>query len=355
MQDALIWQDGKTAIDHAVSNVSIAGYALVITGAAGSVSWPVNDITVQDTPPATLIVACKNQPGRLIASGEGAAQIRATLQASGAWRRTNNSRRGKLAFGITAVLAASIGLWFGWPSVADRLVNIVPTRADVSIGEALQPLLIGTERQCASPAGSAALAQVLTRLEPFTPTPLPLRVVVIDSDTINALAMPGGTIIVYRGLLDNAQSPDEVAGVLAHEIGHQSYRHSMRGLMRHAGIALVISTLDPSGGLLGSIATHLTQTAHTRSFEVQADEYAVEALQRAQISTKGLLEFFTRLHEAHGDATGLWRYAQTHPPLADRIARIPETSGTRLLDSDGWKALRNICRSTATQKPTTPN
>ncbi len=352
MHDDLIWQDGQTATGHAVSSFGIAGIDFDTTKidltfqpeGHPPCTWPLADVFVQDIPPDTLIVSCKGKPGRLVATGAGAATLRGMLAQSSPWQNVRGRRRRRIAGGIAVMLAGVVGIWLAWPTVSDRLVDILPTRIDAAIGNAVRPLLPADGRQCSSPAGNAALKRIMARLQPHIQSPVPLQVQVIDNPLVNAIAIPGGTIVVYRGLLDNAQSPDEIAGVLAHEVGHQTYRHGMRGLMRHAGAAVVISLLDPSGGLLGNVASHLTQTAHARSFEIQADDYAVRTLNAAGISTRGLTDFFARIHKEHGDTTGLWRYALTHPPLADRIASIPQTDGEPVLNDNEWTALRRICR-----------
>ncbi|MDA1142295.1 MAG: M48 family metallopeptidase [Planctomycetota bacterium] len=149
---------------------------------------------------------------------------------------------------------------------------------------------------------------------------------------INAFAMPGGHVVIHTGLLLAADSPEEVAGVLAHEIAHVTRQHSLRKLFESAGIYIIVQTiLGDASGLISVIAdygTFLANRKFSRDFEHEADNEGWAYLQRANIDPRGLAEFFKKLQQKKGgviqtaeEATSI---LSTHPTDAERIGRLAE-------------------------------
>ena len=118
----------------------------------------------------------------------------------------------------------------------------------------------------------------------------------IDWALVNAFATPGGQIIMTRGLVQKAGSPDEVAGVLAHEIGHTIELHPEAGLVRAMGLSAAAQLVFAgTHGTATNIGLLLTQLRYTRVAEREADGHAVRILKQAGISAKGFGDFFERL------------------------------------------------------------
>ena len=117
------------------------------------------------------------------------------------------------------------------------------------------------------------------------------------------LAAPGGQIILTRGLVQTAGSPDEVAGVLAHELGHALELHPETGIVRAMGLAAATQLIFAgSAGTVSNVGMVLTQLRYTRIAEREADAHAVRMLKGAGISAKGFGDFFERLEgKAAGD------------------------------------------------------
>ena len=92
-------------------------------------------------------------------------------------------------------------------------------------------------RFCNGPGGQAALDALVRKIDQGKPA---VRVHVANIGMVNAVALPGGNIVLFRGLLQEAKSPDEIAGVLGHEIGHVRKRHVVRALMRQAGLSVLL-------------------------------------------------------------------------------------------------------------------
>jgi predicted Zn-dependent protease len=166
--------------------------------------------------------------------------------------------------------------------------------------------------------------------------------------------MPGGRIIITRDLLERAEAPEEVAGVLAHELGHVAHRHSEAQLIRSIGLQLLLSAVTGgSSDTLGSVAGLAAILRYTRAAEREADAYANAILQKAAIDPMGLKRFFERLREQEGaSAAGVWgrlgNVLATHPGTEERIELIkplPEGVAARpVLSEAQWRELKRICR-----------
>ncbi len=167
---------------------------------------------------------------------------------------------------------------------------------------------------------------------------IPFTVKVIDSDEINAFALPGGFFYVNSGLILNADTEAEMAGVMAHEISHVIAHHAMREQTRMNYAQLSTIPLIMVGGGLGyglyeasSIAVPLTFMQFSRDFEAQADFLGTQYLYRAGYDPQALVSFFEKIENLEKHKPGLIARAfETHPETPDRIARTQEEIATLL-------------------------
>jgi len=244
--------------------------------------------------------------------------------------------------GTIALLAAIGGLWWGLPLIAGRIVEYIPPSWEERLGDTVE-MQPGWGARCTGSAGSAALQGLTRQLTKGVEPPFPITVIVRDSPVVNAYALPGGHIVLLGGLLGEAQSPDEVAGVLAHELTHALNRHPMRALVANSGLALLIE-LTLGNGTGASVGFLLTTLSYSRAMEAEADAGAVKLLQRAGIGTDGFATFFERMEKrALGPKLP---YLSTHPPDAQRLAAVrAETTRGKwpALSNADWQALKAIC------------
>jgi predicted Zn-dependent protease len=193
-------------------------------------------------------------------------------------------------------------------------------------------------------------------------TPYTFRVTVVNNGTVNALAAPGGHLLLFRGLLERARTPEELAGVLAHEIQHVLHRDGTRALLRHASTGLLLAALsgDPTGVMsYGLEAAHaLASLTYSRQAETEADIGGLRLLAAAGVSPTGMLAFFEQLlAEEQRIPQGL-RYASTHPAAAERLTRLRTlarelpSNPRPLLPDRNWEEVRAMCRDT--RPPRTP-
>jgi beta-barrel assembly-enhancing protease len=245
------------------------------------------------------------------------------------------------SLGVAAAFAAAF--WFGMPLVSRPLANAIPPSVEARIGDSIAEVLIGRQETCENPDGENALDTLVERVLAGVEAPVDISVEVVKSPMVNAIALPGGRIIIFAGLIAKVEGSDEVSGVLAHEIGHIVHRHSMQALVRHFALSMVVTAFTGNDWKIGGAAQFLIQNAYSREAEAEADDTGVAILDRAGLRADGLAAFFGRLQKDHDDSH--LRYIGTHPPLADRQAKIARGHGGKTVLSDAdWAALRTICK-----------
>lgn len=264
---------------------------------------------------------------------------------------------GAVAFGTVALVYA-----FDY-SPTKTVARLMPDVARERLGRSvLSSLPVRTT--CNDPEGRAALDALVVRLLPKQ-TEVSKKVSVLDWSLVNAFAVPGGQVVLTRAIIDKAASADEIAGVLAHEIGHGLELHPEAGLVRSVGFwALIQMVFTGTPGALGNIGSTLAQLAHNRGFEREADTVALKLLREAGISQKPFAGFFKRMEGSRGDkkpeTSVRGRLSlpndlfDTHPSTPERIKRIeeqPEYAATPALSSAQWQALRRICGATSVTTP----
>ncbi|WP_295445307.1 M48 family metallopeptidase [Sphingorhabdus sp. EL138] len=246
---------------------------------------------------------------RLTLSGPVPSELTALLPAPrkyGGW--VDRLGLGKAAIAFTLTSAAAIAVVLFSPQ---WLAPLIPDSVDDRLGDALVGDFGG--RFCHMPAGDAALNKLVASLDD---APQDLRVEVANIDMLNAVALPGGNVILFDGLLKQARTPDEVAGVLAHEIGHVRQKHVMQALLRQMGLAVVLGGVDDNSG---AVVNNILAMSYSRNAEAEADAHSMKVMGNANISPVGTASFFDRLSRLDGSAgtlkdnAGITGYLSSHP------------------------------------------
>ena len=261
---------------------------------------------------------------------------------------------GSLA-GVAAVAAL---LWFFGGTLLAGLAPLVPQDVAQGVGDQYAEIFAPEERQCVDPAGTSALNELMGRIKPQSGPTERAHVTVVDDETVNAITLPGGQIILFRGLIDQAQSADEVAGVLAHELGHVQHYHGNQALIRHFGLGVFLQGV---GGNVGTAASTGLFLSNGRAAEREADDEAIKLLRNGEVSATGVSNFFARMGgantrdgkpekgEAVDNGNDLTALLSTHPGDADRRSRFAESArtyrATPILTDREWKSLKAICAS----------
>ena len=219
--------------------------------------------------------------------------------------------------GIIAVLYMLAGL------AVNALAPYIPASVEISVGRLVEHALPVVE----NPGQSRRLNALLKTLLPHMGEEaerLPYRVVVSNDPTVNAVALPGGKIVVFTGLLDILDSDEEIVFVLAHELGHFAHRDHIKKLGRGVlalSLAIMLTGQDSwVSETVSSMALGVENT-YSRGQEYRADEYALALLRKATGSDRAAFSFMDKVLGL--DNTGpLFHYFATHPHPADRLRNL---------------------------------
>src|SRR5436190_10417719 len=258
-------------------------------------------------------------------------------QISGARRRKLAITRIYVAVGVLLTLiAAVIALLFFLKSALARAVaSRLPPSWEQQFGDAAMESVRKEMKVVENTKWDAQIELTESRLLPgVTNTLYPIHIHVVESSEMNAFALPGGHIVVFTGLLKTIDRPEELAGVIAHEMAHITERHVLRKTVESLGLVLVLQSLfGDTSGLLAVAhqgSEFLLQQRFSRDFEREADDVGFRYLATARIDPKGMVDFFAKLgKEAEKAGSTQLGLLATHPPTAERIKRLEAN----------WKAL----------------
>ena len=220
--------------------------------------------------------------------------------------------------GVVLIIAA-IYLLLGL--AADYAADHMPVEAEVWLGE-----------KGVMEYGAAESEPLRRRLDPLLaalPADSPLkkyrfRVHLVESADVNAVALPGGQILVFSELVNQAVSENELMMVLAHELGHYAHRDHLRGLGRGLGVALATMLIFGQESGVSSLVSDVSMRFEARYSQAQesaADAFAVDLLVASEGHAGGATDFFERLDEQRGEGKLGYLFA-SHPHPADRIDKI---------------------------------
>ena len=256
----------------------------------------------------------------------------------GAW--VDKLGLGKAAAIFSAVSVAAVALFMTAP---DWLGPRIPASWERNIGEAMVGDFGG--RICHTPEGDAALAKLLGKVDPAREK---VRAGIANMDMVNAIALPGGQVLLFDGLVQQAESPEELAGVLAHEVGHVRERHVMTALLRQFGLSVLLAGAD-SGLTNGAVG--LASMGYSRDAEREADDYARARMAQSDISPLGAASFFERMAKEHGgedNSPALLGWIASHPSSNERAKAYRDAAAGRTayppaITDDEFEALKTMC------------
>ena len=266
----------------------------------------------------------------------------------------------KSLFGLAAGLAGLTAgvlllVYVSIPLLARPIAAMIPLRLEQQLGQGIYVELTQDWPPCLDNKSAHETLNDLWRslnVEQGVMTIAP-KIIVVDTELRNAFALPGGYILLTNGLLQSLETPDELAGVLAHEMGHAANRHSMVSLIERQGILFAINLISggSSSDVILTAGRHLTHLSYSRELEREADRYALVLLKNAHISTQGYGNFFARLAAVDGGPSNraFQSMLSSHPLSAERAetARLVRVSDPRpALSEEQWRHVRAICAET---------
>lgn len=231
-------------------------------------------------------------------------------------------------------LAAALALMGTAPLPAEA--RLIGRSAEISVGRETASLVEQYYRVDTEPIATARVQQIGRRLVAVTPdADFPFEFHVVESGEVNAFALPGGYIYVFRGLLQLLPNDDALASVLAHEISHVYRRHSIRqfekNLVLSAGITAVLAGTGASGfGRAANVAQALASLSFTRHDEEDADENGIRILTRAGYNPLAAAEAMEVVKRAGGDSKSIPALFRSHPAPDRRIRKLTAMAGDLL-------------------------
>ena len=359
-----IFFDGETSARHDVT-VELLPAALQVRSAEGTVlvEWPYGEIEALSAPDGLLRIGRIGSPklARLEVRDQQLAhaidELSVPIDRSGL--RERRSRRKVVFWSVAATVSLLFMAIYGVPELATQLAPYVPYAAERRLGAAVDAQVrsmldtnkAGDRFECggdeAEKPARAVFDKLFGKLERAADLPMPPRIAVLRKSDANAVALPGGLIYVFYGLVEKSENPDELAGVIAHELGHVAHRDGTRTVLQNAGTSFLIGMLlgdFVGGGAVVIAARTVLQTSYSRNVEGAADGYAVDLMHKIQGDPRALGTILGRIA---GSTHSSMKLLLDHPDTNDRVAAINAMSGSGptkpLLDAAEWLELKRIC------------
>jgi Zn-dependent protease with chaperone function len=364
-----IFYDGLTSDRRKVA-VEIGGDAIEVRTPDGALlaRWYFADISPLAASAGVLRIGLANATvaARLEILDQGlAATLLARTKPSNRTGLTDRRTRAKVVALSLAAIATLVGgaIW-GVPLLAERIAPHLPVALEMRLGAVIdaqvrqalgastagKPFECGTGDSPRAVAARAAFAKLVGALEAPAELPLPLRALVVRRADVNAITLPGGRIYVFDGLLNKANSVDEVAGVLGHEIGHVAHRDGTKSVLETAGLSFLFGMLlgdFTGGGAVIIAAKTVLRTAYSRTAEAAADEFGARLMSKVGGDPHALGAILLRISGISGTAAVVPHFLLDHPAAqerADAMAKIAKPVPTgALLTPPEWEALKSIC------------
>jgi Zn-dependent protease with chaperone function len=316
-------------------------------------AWDYADIRRADCPPGILRLSCLSAPALARLEIRDTAFAVDLASRCGEIDKDRVDGRGVakiVGWSLAATASIAAMVFFAVPFVADRLAPLIPESFERRLGDAaeMQVKSVFSAQACNDVAGQAAFSKLVNALRRSAGLDTSVQALVLATDVPNAFALPGGKVYLFKGLLAKAQSPDEIAGVLAHELGHLKHRDNTRVLIYNGGTSFLIGLLfgDVTGsGAAIFAARSLVTSSYSRDAETNADTFSIDVMHALGRPTKPMGELMFRVTGKQGH-DGLSILA-SHPLTEDRLKRMGDedrpASGPPLLTTTEWASLKGIC------------
>ncbi len=376
------YYDGQTGNPKTVS-LTLTGSAIcLMQGADVLETWSMNAVTVIDhpAPPVPGIFGHhKNKDARLY------------IDDAKEWRRIYDrlpkSSKRKIVLPsnwssfILYTIMSIVSLYFlflMFPRIIENAAYIVPVKMEKSIGRQVVSSMTKSYEHCIAAEGTQALNKVFNTMKAQTSRDIDYEIYVVENNFMpNAFAAPGGYLVVFSDVIERADTPEEVFGVLAHEIAHVDLYHTTKGIMRDLGMRFILSMMV-GGTSIEDAAGFFSQMNYSREDESEADLYGRSIMVRAGINPRGMRHFFENIQtwenglyeeieqsinediEEDDDKIELpssdffnqsfWEYLSTHPNTNKRVDALKTLENDAhydpVLSDEEWQSLKNICSET---------
>lgn len=250
------------------------------------------------------------------------------------------------------VILVSIGLSIGiYHFIKTRNTTGISLKMENNLKELARQQILLDSRIVNDKKINAAMDGILERLTNQISN-YTIEILVVDTPEVNAFALPGGLIIVNTGLIGAADNPEEVASVIAHEIGHIEHRDSLNRIIRSLGISTVITLSGSSeaGNVVRDMIQSGVENQFTKQQEEDADSFGFDLMAKSQLNPVHFADFMQKLEAGETKVNKtLQRYLGDHPVLEERIKIAKQKAslfkGPEKKIAVNWKPVRSEIRS----------
>jgi Zn-dependent protease with chaperone function len=342
------WFDGRTA---SVTDADVDVEDGILRARAGERQWEFPIAEVRASAPIAGVPLRLSVPDGgvfVLADATVGPQALGMPGAQGLVHRLERNPVVVVAAVVAVVTLGVLGYYRAIPWLSDKIADRVPVASEARLGSAvLENLDEFVFAPSELPAEQRAQLQArFNRLADAARLPVEPQLAFRSSKIIgaNALTLPGGTVVVTDQLIARVESPDEVAAVFAHELGHAAHRHTLRRLLEQSGSAMILGAVlgDVSGigSLVAAAPLVLVRLSYSRGDEQEADDYALALLPQAGFPPTLLADALGAISSSQCSRTEaaaargtekcnrlrnpggvLLNYLSTHPDIATRIER----------------------------------
>ncbi len=344
------YYDGESAQSQTVNLKIAGGNLLILAEGAGEQldSWPLKDLRLDPRMPTVPVLMCKHEAEARLELTD--TEILESLRELNSSLKKKSMSKKKLGILVSLFVSVLIFIYFGVQLFSAQIARRIPFPIEqklakkVNIEKQFDSCVLSLEQ-------TAALDKLVASVYPALPgdSDFSINVQVSREKIANAFTLPGGYILLTQGLLSQAESPEEIAGVLAHELGHVQHRHLLQKIIRGSIMVSLVNfiSLGPSGMLLidPGTAAQLLLLKFDRSMEEEADQAALLRLEEQRIDLKGFQDFFKRSHPELPSGLG---FLSTHPGSRERMELIEknilsEMEAREILTPEEFQALKSVC------------
>lgn len=294
------------------------------------VYWLTKDLIAYNEQVIDSELQCRNSSGEVERLGIRDPQLvqalKHTLRGHRLFSKAHTRALGSIwvKLGIIALILIGIllalYLWLA-PWLGEKMASGFAKESEISMGEQMYQSVI--QQYNIDEHKTAVLNDFYTQLH--YDVGYPVKITVVESNEINAFAIPGGHIVVYDAILDNMKSPEELAALLGHEASHIALRHSLRNIFRDLArkmfLAMVFGNETGITSVVINNADALKQLQYSRSLETEADNNGLQLMSKNNINTQGMVRLMNLLQKESGGAEQS-SFLSTHPVFKDRIENI---------------------------------
>lgn len=330
--------DGKKPLSHSSEWEYLNNHFVIRSNDSIIASWPV-DVVEQDLDQNTAYVIINKETGERLEITGDHSQLPKHLV-----KRKKVASNGKIFAAIILFLGFTIyELWNGLPFVSRIVASQISPETEKSLANIYNLSSIGSVNECipsqdAQNIWNRFLSNITTKNDDA-------EIMIAENPMINAFTLPGRKVVLLSGLLKNTESPEELAGILAHELGHVHHKHIIQKIINALLVGSVFQFVSgdfTGAGIDPSTIISIGALSFDRGMESEADNFAFERLELKQVNPYPVQNFFKR----NTMKLDKLSFLSSHPGDEERMKRFrqkPRTKPVPLMSEKEWQVLKTYC------------